>query len=204
MTEERGPAGPQFHADRPQEQEAVRTTIVGGRPPGSGKSIGNIPRGIEVLVKKAAVDPAFKAILLDRRAEAADEIGLQLEPAEAIMLAAVPREQLEAVIANTRVPEEHRRVFLGKVAAAMLAVIGIVTIGCGETKGIRPDKESRPSRPPQKESSPEPPPTKGIRPDRPLSEEKENTPEPPTGIQPDRPAKPKPSDGNAPDQSTEK
>jgi hypothetical protein len=127
MTEERGPAGPQFHADRPQEQEAVRTTIVGGRPPGSGKSIGNIPRGIEVLVKKAAVDPAFKAILLDRRAQAADEIGLQLEPAEAMMLAAAPREQLEAVIANTRVPEEHRRVFLGKVAAAMLGVIAIVS-----------------------------------------------------------------------------
>ena len=32
---------------RPVEQEAVRTTIVGGRPPGSGKSVGAIPRGID-------------------------------------------------------------------------------------------------------------------------------------------------------------
>ncbi|MCP4231568.1 MAG: hypothetical protein GY771_15670, partial [bacterium] len=41
------------------EREAVRTTIVGGRPPGSGKSNGSIPRGIEVLVKKASVDAVF-------------------------------------------------------------------------------------------------------------------------------------------------
>jgi len=39
----------------PTEQPAVRTTIVGGRPPGSGKGIGSVPRGIEVLVKKTAV-----------------------------------------------------------------------------------------------------------------------------------------------------
>ena len=58
--------------DRPEEREAVRTTIVGGRPPGSGKEVGPIPRGIEVLVKKAAVDPAFKQILLEKRAKAAD------------------------------------------------------------------------------------------------------------------------------------
>ena len=62
MTDQRGPAGPQFHADRPQEQEAVRTTIVGGRPPGSGKSVGNIPRGIEVLVKKVFCNIRPKAI----------------------------------------------------------------------------------------------------------------------------------------------
>ena len=46
------------------EQEAVRTTIVGGRPPGCGQPVGQIPRGIEVLVKKAAVDPEFKTLLL--------------------------------------------------------------------------------------------------------------------------------------------
>lgn len=39
------------------EQEAVRTAIVGGRPPGSGTRVGAIPRGVEVLVKKASVDP---------------------------------------------------------------------------------------------------------------------------------------------------
>lgn len=57
----------------------------------------DIPRGIEVLIKKAAVDAEFKAVLLQRRAAAADEIGLVLEPAEKAMLAAMPEAQLEAV-----------------------------------------------------------------------------------------------------------
>ena len=67
-------------ARRANEQEAVRTTIVGGRPPGSGKPVGDIPRGIEVLVKKASVDPRFCDTLLRRRADAAKEIGLELDP----------------------------------------------------------------------------------------------------------------------------
>jgi len=83
-------SGPQFSADRVAEPEAVRTTIVGGRPPGSGQNVGDIPRGIEILVKKAAVDPDFKRALLSKRADSADEIGLRLEPAEVLMLRAAP------------------------------------------------------------------------------------------------------------------
>src|SRR4030042_1117067 len=49
-----------------------------------------IPRGIEVLIKKAAVDPEFRAVLLEKRAAAADEIGLVLDPAEGLMLPAAP------------------------------------------------------------------------------------------------------------------
>jgi hypothetical protein len=49
MSPSSGPACPQFRADRPREQEAVRMTIVGGRPSGSGQPVGDIPRGIEVL-----------------------------------------------------------------------------------------------------------------------------------------------------------
>lgn len=160
MSQDRGPVGPQFHTDRRPEQEAVRTTIVGGRPPGSGQSVGDIPRGIEVLVKKAAVDPTFRALFLERRAEAAVEIGLQLEPAEIAMLAIAPREQLETIIARTTVPEEHRRVFLGKVAAAMFAAIGIVATSCSPaTKGIRPEvKGVRPDRPTAGISPEQPPP----------------------------------------------
>jgi len=173
MSQKQTPSGPQFHADRPREQEAVRTTIVGGRPPGSGQSVGDIPRGIEVLVKKAAVDADFKALLLERRAAAAEEIGLQLEPAEAMMLAAAPREQLEAVIAQTHVPEEHRRVFLGKAAAAMLVVLGAaaaaiaLTATAGQrarsTKGIQPD------RPPERPDRVEP--SHGDRPPPPMPKE---------------------------------
>ena len=136
----------------PVEQAAVVTTIVGGRPPGAGQPVGRVPRGIEVLVKKAAVDAEFRALLLERRGEAAAEIALSLDPAEAMMLAAVPADQLEAIIARTAVPEEHRRTFLGRAAAAMLATLGMVSIeGCGP-KGIKPDR---------------PPEPKGIAPDRP-------------------------------------
>jgi len=63
MSEQPHSGAAQFRADLPDnvepesvEQEAVRTTIVGGRPPGSGQPVGRIPRGIEVLLKKAAVD----------------------------------------------------------------------------------------------------------------------------------------------------
>jgi acyl carrier protein len=108
---------------RPIEQEAVRTTIVGGRPPGSGQKVGQIPRGIEVLVKKASVDPEFRQRLLEKRDAAAEEIGLGLDPAEVMMLRAAPRAQLEAIIDRTTVPQHQRRAFLGKAAAATLAAL---------------------------------------------------------------------------------
>ncbi len=182
MTQERGPIGPQFSADRRPEQEAVRTTIVGGRPPGSGQSVGEIPRGIEVLVKKASVDPAFRELLLTRRAEAAEEIGLQLEPAEAMMLAAAPREQLEMVISRTIVPAEHRRVFLGKVAAAMLAVLGVAVVGAlVSSAGVRSEisKGERPDRPQSAGERVDRPPAEGkpsnkVVPDQPQAESKPN------------------------------
>jgi acyl carrier protein len=118
-----------------------------------------VPRGIEVLVKKASVDPAFKAILLERRAAAADEIGLHVEPAEAAILAAIPRGQLETIVANTDVPQSHRRAFLGQAAAAMLAVLGVGAIGGpafaverGSSGGIRPYKrtDKKPDKEPEK------------------------------------------------------
>jgi acyl carrier protein len=89
----------------------------------------HIPKGIEVLAKKASVDPAFKMLLLGQRADVAREIGLDLDATEALMLAAVPSEQLEAIIARTNVPQEHRRAFLGQAAAAMLAAIGAMIAG---------------------------------------------------------------------------
>lgn len=146
-------SGPQFRADKAVEHEAVRTTIVGGRPPGSGQPVGAIPRGVEVLIKKAAVDPEFRAALLTRRAAAADQIGLRLDPAEAAMLAAAPGEQLEAIIDRTTVPQEHRRAFLGKAAAAMLAALGFSQAACNPVApaGI----------------APEPPPSTGVEPDLP-------------------------------------
>ncbi len=144
MDDSRRFCGPQFRADEPEEYEAVCTTIVGGRPPGSGQPVGAIPRGIELLMKKAAVDPEFRTLLVERRAEAASQIGLQLDPAESLMLAVVPQTQLETIIDRTTVPLEHRRAFLGKTVAAMLAAVGVLTPGdataaFGGCGGIRPD-----------------------------------------------------------------
>ncbi|MBM4037378.1 MAG: hypothetical protein FJ290_02590 [Planctomycetes bacterium] len=144
-----------------------------------------VPRGIEVLVKKASVDPAFRALLLERRAGAAEGIGLTLAPAEAAMLGAIPAAQLDAIIARTQVDPMSRAAFLGKAAAVMLAALG--ASGCEEfscTMGERADrppvtKREQPNRP--EKAPPKPrsdfPPTDGIRPDRPLTQ----------GIQPDRP-----------------
>ncbi len=109
---------------RPGEPEAVRTTIVGGRPPAGGGNVGDIPRGVEVLIKKAAVDPAFKQMLLEERAAAAETIALKLEAAEAAMLDAAPLPQLEAIVANTKVSPKLRPAFLGYAAGAMLAALG--------------------------------------------------------------------------------
>jgi hypothetical protein len=157
---------------RPPEQKAVRTTSVGARPPGSGKGLGKIPRGIEVLVKKASVDPDFRALLIECRAQAAKEIDLELTPAEDAMLSSVPAPQLEAIIARTKVSRRNKTALLGGVAVVMLAALG------GGTTGIRPD---RPEKVESEEAGSEeevqandettPPPnepgTRGARPERP-------------------------------------
>ncbi len=79
--------------------------------------------GIEVLLKKAAVDPAFRRLLLEKRAKAAREIGLELSEAGTDILAGFPREQLEEIIENTRVEPGHRTLFLGRVGRITLATV---------------------------------------------------------------------------------
>jgi TonB family protein len=115
---------------RPREPEAVRTTIVGGRPPQGDVIPRRIPRGLEVLIKKAAVDPAFRKLLLEKRAGAAEAIGLKLTAAEEAMLAAVPLPQLEGIITHTRISPKLRPAFLGYAAGTMLAALGGSLIVC--------------------------------------------------------------------------
>lgn len=187
------------------EQPAVRTTIVGGRPPGSGTGIGPIPRGIEVLVKKASVDAAFRMRLLATRAAAAADLGLELSPSESALLAAVPAPQLAAMIDGTRLPERQRAAFLGSAAAVMLAAIGLT--GCSDdapqSAGIRPEQMA----PPQSQPAPKPdivpappkpdpiPTSRGVRPDLPLDRDEVR---PTKGIRPDvpqsEPVPPKPAE----------
>jgi len=105
---------------RQREQNAARMTTGGGRPPGGGNARERVPRGIELLVKKAAVDPEFRTALHQRRSEAArDIIDLDLTPAEAMMLDTVPADQLEAIISRTNVTLPAVPALLGRSAATM-------------------------------------------------------------------------------------
>ena len=124
------------------EQEEVRTARVSGRPAEDERSNVTVPRGIEVLVKKAAVDPEFRELLFEQRGGAAAAIELELDPAENAMLSAIPREQLTQIVSRTKVPMEQRRVFLGRIAATMLAVLGSGLTGCkpAKSRGIQSDR----------------------------------------------------------------
>jgi hypothetical protein len=139
-----------------------------------------ISQGIEVVIKKASVDLAFRRLLMDKRADAAKEIGLELSAVEKSMLAAIPAAQLEAVIKSTKVEPRHVAAFLGKVAAVMLATVavGVATVGCYSagiaSDGIRPDPDrsvrsvsedaNGPTTGPTTQPDIPPPISKGIRP----------------------------------------
>jgi hypothetical protein len=116
-----------------------------------------VPRGIEVLIKKASVDPAFRKLLLEKRSAAAREIALELSPAEVAALNTVPLAQLKKVIANTTVPDPQRRAFLGQVGTLMLAALTVGLVGCERAppatelwveKGIRADLPPTPAASP--------------------------------------------------------
>ena len=194
------------------EKEAVLTTIVGGRPPGSGRNTGTIPRGIEVLIKKAAVDPEFRELLFEQRGAAATAIELELDPAENAMLSAIPREQLAQIVSQTTVPLEQRRVFLGRLAVAMLAVLSVGIAGCGSKSETGGTFGTQPDRPPKGYVRPDQP-TRASQPVPPLEPKppgaqtsvpatnapSTNQPPPPTrGIRPDRPTTNSPSTNNPP------
>ena len=73
MSESKRTSGAPFRTDRLQEQAVVHTLLLGGRPSGSDQRLGPIPRGIEVLIKKASIDISFKQSLFTERADAARE-----------------------------------------------------------------------------------------------------------------------------------
>jgi hypothetical protein len=111
-------------------------------------------RGVDVLLKKAAVDPAFKKLLLEKRAAAAEAIGLELDAAEAALVDSVPEGQLAAVIARTTVSPKIRPAFLGYAAGVMLAALSATTACDGPvaTFGSQPDPP--PERPDVAEPAP--------------------------------------------------
>lgn len=201
-----------------RDKRAAKTTIVGGQPPGNERDLQPIPVGIEHLLAMAAVDAEFAATLYRDRRGAVEASGVQLTPTEEGILAAVDAATLEQMVANvgSSIPEPDRRAFLGRSAAALLALASggvAAAAGCEDhvvVKGIRPQRPATgpkpppptpPAPPPKPDPSAPPPEPAGIRPDRP--EPKPKPPEPvktpdagpppkpqPRGIRPDRP-KPK-------------
>jgi hypothetical protein len=81
---------------------------------------GSNPLVIEVLIRKASVDPDFRKLVLEKRADAAKEIGLELSPDVAATINSVPAELLDKIIAATKVTDEDRREFLGRMGLRML------------------------------------------------------------------------------------
>lgn len=143
------------HRDEtPEEMPAIKTTIVGGRPPGCGKPVGEVPRGIEVLVKKASIDRLFREKLLEMRSACADLIGLSLTPTEKTMLDSIPEKQLVSIINNTKVQPGISSAFMTYTAAIMLAALGCTaplskatTEDVNVDGGARPDVVDRNDRP---------------------------------------------------------
>jgi hypothetical protein len=154
-------------------QQAVRTTIVGGQPPGNNRPMQKIPVGIEQILAMAAVDDKFAAALLENREAALVASGVEITATEKVILATIETPALGQMIGNVRgrIPVKERRAFLKKSAAALLALVGggfLTTAALAEDApmapgGVRVDRK-----------------TKGIRPDTPT-----------TGVRPDKP-KPKP------------
>ena len=138
--------------------------------------MGTVPRGIEVLVKKASIDPTFKSLLIEKRSEAAKEINLALDSSETAILNSIPAEQLEKSISSATVDPKHRLIFLGKVAALMILTLSTVgTVGCVTGISPEPVTGSRPDiidvksadETPQNKSDDKMQAPTGIRPDRP-------------------------------------
>ena len=102
------------------ERETQKPTIVGGRPPGSVVEGFTIPRGIELMLKKAAADPEFMKRILDNGEEAASSISLALRPSESEMLRSMSREQLETVINKTSVGTEVAKMLRAENDASVM------------------------------------------------------------------------------------
>ena len=74
-------------------------TIVGGRSR-SNRLVGDFPRGIEILLKKASVDPEFSQYLLQDPLNAGRSIALDLKPVEINILTYTSKIVLEKMIAR--------------------------------------------------------------------------------------------------------
>ncbi|HNV71198.1 MAG TPA: hypothetical protein PKO06_15955 [Candidatus Ozemobacteraceae bacterium] len=131
---------PDSDQQQPREQGH---TIVGGRPAGVTSRGGRIPRAMELMLKKAAVDQEFCRQLLQKRSAASTELGLELDPAERQMLDGIPEPQLKAIIAGTAVPDSQKRVLATGSAAAIVALLAQLSFS---PVAARAEEQKQPSQ----------------------------------------------------------
>lgn len=108
--------------------------------------------GIERVISKAAADSRFRQRLLSDREAALGRCRVPLTDSERAILAAIPDAQLAATIDSAMPQRTARRGFLGKMAAAMGALLGAGAL-LGGCSGPTDDPE------------PIPDPVRGSRPD---------------------------------------
>ena len=124
-------------SEKPDEQGH---TIVGGRPQAPRSMRTDIPRGMEILVKRASIDPMFKAELLAKRDKIADELQIPLDASEKAMLAGIPAEHLEKMIKATEVPPAQHSLLAKGTTAAMLALLAQLTFAPVPGRAENPPK----------------------------------------------------------------
>ena len=84
------------------KKQVVKTTIVGGQPPGNTRPLQEIPIGIEQLLAMAAVDDEFASVLLENRQAAIDSSGVDLTQTEKQILSVIDKPALRQMIENVR------------------------------------------------------------------------------------------------------
>ncbi len=111
--------------------------FVGGRA-GSPSGQGRYPHGIEILLKKAKVDPQFRDKLLRDPVSAAHSIDLVLTDSEEIILANASRSTLSTMIQKAFVPRHQVSSFLTQKAPALVLLVlaSTVALEASGTKGI--------------------------------------------------------------------
>lgn len=117
---------------------SVRTTIVGGQPPGNARPLGEVPIGMERLLGLAAVDDRLAAELEHDPKSLAEGCGITLEPTELSVLEATPKGALRGMLDGIRsgLAEPARREFIKRasiLAAALFATGAAAASGCKKT-----------------------------------------------------------------------
>lgn len=157
----------------PGDDAAPGNTIVGGQPDGQRrKGVVSIPVGLEQLLLTAAVDPAFREVLIRDWEQAVSSRGLRLTQSESSVLRIMSESQLGAMIDRIDTSEKNleKRSFLRSVAATVLTLAaGTALQACGGTEDTRKDTgapfKGEVQQVEVEVPVPEPMPPTGIRPD---------------------------------------